>query len=378
MTKILHIYKDYYPVLGGIENHLRTLAEAQAAQGHSVAVMVTSRTRQTHCSEMNGVRIIFAGRLATVASTPLSLALPLQLRRERADIVHLHFPYPMGDLAHRLTGRIRRTVITYHSDIVRQKNLLRFYAPFLRLALARADRIVATSPGYIETSPFLAPQAAKCVVVPYGIHPARFESVDPDRVAALRAPYREPLILFVGQLRYYKGVEFLIRAMPQVLGHLWLVGSDTTTRRDELEALAQTLGITARVTFLGEQDATLPAYFRACDVFALPSIERSEAFGIVQLEAMAAGKPVVSCDVGTGVAWVNQNEITGLVVPPRDPAALAAALNRLTADASLRAQMGTAGRQRVQSEFTVDKMVDRIDKVYQMALEGSSSSVFEH
>ena len=369
MTRILHIYKDYYPVLGGIENHLRTLAEAQAARGHSVTVLVTSRTRQTHQAEMNGVRIIFAGRLATAASTPLSLALPLCLRREPADIAHLHFPYPMGDLAHWLAGRARRTVISYHSDIVRQKNLLRLYAPFLRMALRRADRIVATSPRYIETSPFLAPRAAKCVVVPYGIHPERFEQVDPAQVAALREPYHTPLILFVGQLRYYKGVEFLIRAMPQVAGHAWLIGSDTTTRRTELEALAGSLGVADRVTFLGEQDARLPAYFRACDVFVLPSIERSEAFGIVQLEAMASGKPLVSCDVGTGVAWVNQHEVTGLVVPPRDPAALAAALNRLTADPGLRARLGAAGQQRVRTEFTVEKMVDRIEAVYQAALD---------
>ncbi len=368
MTRILHIYKDYYPVLGGIENHLRTLAEAQAARGHSVAVLVTSRHRQTYQIEMNGVRIIFAGRLATAASTPLSLALPFCLRREQADLIHLHFPYPMGDLAHWLAGRSRPTIITYHSDIVRQKNLLRFYAPLLRRTLERADRIVATSPRYIETSPYLAPRAAKCVVVPYGIHPERFERVDPAQVAALREPYHEPLLLFVGQLRYYKGVEFLIRALPQVRAHAWLIGSDTTTRRAELEALAQTLGVAERVTFLGEQDAKLPAYFRACDVFVLPSIERSEAFGIVQLEAMAAGKPLVSCDVGTGVAWVNQHEITGLVVPPRDPAALAAALNRLIADAALRARLGAAGQQRVHSEFTVGKMVDRIEAVYQTAL----------
>ncbi len=370
MSTLLHIYKDYYPVLGGIENHLRTLAEAQAARGHQVTVLVTSRDGQTHMAEMNGVRVVYAGRLATVASTPLSLALPLCLWREKPDIAHLHFPYPIGDLAHLLASRARRTVITYHSDIVRQKTLLRFYAPWLRLALGRAQRIIATSPRYIETSPFLAPRAAKCVVIPYGIHPERFEAVDPAQVAALRAPYREPLILFVGQLRYYKGVEFLIRAMPQVTGHAWLVGTDTTTRRAELEALAQTLGVADRVTFLGEQDAQLPAYFRACDVFVLPSIERSEAFGIVQLEAMAAGKPVVSSDVGTGVAWVNQHGVTGLVVPPRDPAALATALNRLTADAALRAQLGAAGQQRVRSEFTVGTMVDRIEAVYQAVLAG--------
>jgi rhamnosyl/mannosyltransferase len=363
--RILHLYKDYYPVLGGIENHVKLLAEAQAARGYDVTVLVTSRDQHTRGQWLNGVRVIFAGRLATVASTPLGTELFRLCARETPDIAHLHFPYPWGDLAHTLLGHARKTIISYHSDIVRQKNLLRIYAPFLRRTLAHADRIIATSPRYVETSPFLAPHAAKCTVVPYGIDAARFETANRAQVAQIRNQFGERLVLFVGQLRYYKGVEYLIRAMAKVDGRALIIGSEPTTRRAELEALACEVGVADRVFFLGEKDAELPAFYHACDVFVLPSVERSEAFGIVQLEAMAAGKPVVSCDVDTGVAWVNQDGVTGLVVPPRDVNALASALNRLLPDRDLRERLGTAGRTRVRAEFTMEKMVERIARLYE-------------
>jgi glycosyltransferase involved in cell wall biosynthesis len=364
---ILHVYKDYYPVVGGIENHLRQLAEAQAARGHSVTVLVTGPTWRTRIEQRGGVRVIFAGRLAAVASTPLSLALPLALRRERPDITHLHFPYPVADAAQALFGRARRTVISYHSDIVRrsQKTILRLYAPLLRQTLARADAVIAASPAYIVTSPFLAPIAERCTVIPYGIDPARFEAADPARVAAIRQEYGDRLILFVGHLRYYKGVDYLLEALPQLEARLLLAGDGSAQRRVEVEATARRLGVSERVSFLGRQaEDGLAALYQACDVFALPCTERSEAFGIVQLEAMAAGRPVVSCDVGTGVAWVNQHEVTGLVAPPRDAAQLAAALGRLLGDPALRERMGAAGRERVRQQFTLQRMVERIEALY--------------
>jgi rhamnosyl/mannosyltransferase len=368
-VNILHLYKDYYPVLGGIENHVRLVAEAQAAAGHAVCVLVTSQDRHTHVETIGGVRVVFAGRIATLASTPLSLALPLWLRRERPDIAHLHFPYPVGDAAQQFFGRSRRTVISYHSDIVRQKRVLRFYAPLLRRALARADAVIATSPRYVETSPFLAPLAARCTVIPYGIQVERFAQADPAAVAPVRGQYPGPLVLFVGQLRYYKGVEVLIEAMTRVpAATALLVGGETSTRQAELAALARDCGLGDRLRFLGPQDEALPALYHAADVFVLPSIERSEAFAIVQLEAMAAGRPVVSCDVGTGVAWVNQHQVTGLVVPPRQPAELAAALNTLLADPALRARFGAAGRARVSADFTQARMLADIDALYRRIL----------
>ena len=161
------------------------------------------------------------------------------------------------------------------------------------------------------------------------------------------------------------------RAASHEVRRALLAGSESTWRQAELEQLAAKLGVTERVTFLGQQDG-LPALYQACDVFTLPSSERSEAFGIVQLEAMAAGRPVVSCDVGTGVAWVNQDEVTGLVVPPRDPGRLAAALTRLLDDPQLRTTLGLAGQARVRQAFTHERMVGQIETLYQRVLAAPS------
>ncbi|MCG8350573.1 MAG: glycosyltransferase [Chloroflexales bacterium] len=365
---ILHIYKDYYPILGGIENHLKLLAETQAAHGHQVSVLVTNASRHTRIETINGVRVIFAGRLTTVASTPLSVELLLHLARQQPDIIHLHFPYPLGDVAQRLFGRRGQLVISYHSDIVRQKRLLHFYAPLLWAALARAKRIIATSPRYITTSPFLSRHAAKCSVVPLGIELAAFATADPADVAQIRARFGSPLILFVGRFRYYKGLTYLIQAMAQTPGHALLIGGEATTYRADLEACAHAAGVADRLHFLGQQERHLAAFFHAADLFVLPSIERSEAFGIVQIEAQAAALPIVCTELGTGTSYVTQHGVTGFVVPPADSAALAQAIQVLLANPELARRMGLAGQSRARQEFSHTRMVERIDQVYEAVM----------
>lgn len=361
--RILHVYKDYFPVLGGIENHVKMLAECQAALGHEVSVLVTSRDRHTHVETMNGVRVIYAGRLATISSAPVSLALLGLLARERPDIVHLQFPYPFGELADYLFGQARKTVLTYQSDIVRQKFLRVLYAPMMERVLERVDRILATSPNYVATSTVLSRWKDKCVVVPLGIDPSPF--LTPPSLLYQGGERGGGSLLFVGRLRYYKGLNYLLEALCDLPeARLEIVG--TGPKEAEWKKLAGDLGLSARVDFAGDvPDAELPSHYAACDVFVLPASERSEAFGLVQLEAMAAGKPVVSCDVGTGVAWVNQDGVTGLVVPPRNPGALATALKKLLGDRELARNMGAAGRRRVLSDFTQDTMVERVIGIYE-------------
>jgi rhamnosyl/mannosyltransferase len=366
--KILHIYKDYFPVVGGIENHLRTLAEAQAARGHSVTVLVHSRDRHTHVEMMNGVRVIFAARWLTISSTPVGMALPRLVAHETADIVHLHFPYPWGELANYAAGRAAHSVMTYHSDIVRQKYTRAVYTPLMWRILKRMDRIIATSPNYVASSPVLRRYAEKCAVVPLGIDPAPFEHADPIAARQIRARFEAggPLLLFVGHLRYYKGVGYLIQALPKLReARLLVVGAGPMEQAWREEARGR--NVANRVIFAGAlSDAELPAYYAACDIFVLPASERSEAFGLVQLEAMAAGKPVVSTEIGTGTSFVNVNGETGLVVPARDANALATAIDRLMQDAGLRDRMGAAGKARVKQEFTINRMVDRVMEVYKM------------
>jgi glycosyltransferase involved in cell wall biosynthesis len=379
LMRILHIYKDYHPVFGGIENHMRDLAEAQAARGHHVTVLVTNTTSQTVSELVNGVRVIKTGRQVNVQSAPLSAAFPLALRRETAgaDIAHLHAPYPPGEALNLLLGRARKTVISWHSDIVRQKTLLRFYGPVLKQVIRRADAIIRSSEIYSRTSPWLQGHLDKCVTVPYGIQTARFDAGPESEAtaAALREQWLAgrgspaPLVLLcVGRLRHYKGFDDLIRAMPALPGVIAVIVG-IGPMEVQLRALAAELGVTDRVIFAGEvSDAGLPACYRAADVFVLPSNSRAEAFGIVILEAMASGLPVISTEVGTATSWVNQHGATGFVVPARNPDALAIAVQTLQRDPALRRHMGTAARQRVLDEFTRDRMVQRIEDVYRTVL----------
>jgi glycosyltransferase involved in cell wall biosynthesis len=365
--RILHVYKDYPPVIGGIENHIKTLAEGQAGRGLDVTVLVTNPNCRTVVGEAGGVRLVKAARLAEASSTPLSLAFFAWLRRLDAEVLHLHFPYPPGDVGHLLLARHRRLVISYHSDVVRQRLLLHLYRPVLWRTLASADAIIASSPAYVRTSPFLRNLTDKCRVIPMGIDPDGFASADRDAVGEIRREHGTPLLLFVGRLRYYKGLEYLLQAMAQIPAKLLIVGTGPQERRSR--SLARRLGVTDRVSFLGDvTDAALPSYYHACDVFVLPSSHRSEAFGTVQLEAMAAARPVVSTELGTGTSYVNQNGLTGLVVHPRSPDALAGAINGLLADPGRRRTMGVAGRQRVQAEFSRDLMVERTIELYGQVL----------
>lgn len=358
--KILHIYKDYPPILGGIENHVRLLAEGQAAAGHDVTALVTNPAglRSTENVE-NGVHVVRAGRLATVASTPLTLALPWRLLRQQPDIVHLHFPYPVGEISQWLLRRGRRTVLSYHSDIVRQASILRFYRPILARVLSWVDAIVIGSPP-MRASAYLASHQAKSHLIPYGIPLERF-SQPPS--APRPASDDQFTLLFVGRLRYYKGLDTLIRALPQIPARLRIVG--VGPMETEWKALAQEIGVAGRIEWLGEaSDEALPGLYQQADLFVLPASHSSEAFGLVQVEAMAAGLPVVCTELGTGTTYVNINDVTGLVTPPRDPDALATAINSLIADPVHRAALGRAAQNRVHQEFALDVMVDRMLSLY--------------
>jgi rhamnosyl/mannosyltransferase len=267
-------------------------------------------------------------------------------------------------------------VLTYHSDIVRQKVLVGAYAPLLRRVLDRVDLIIASSPDMVEHSEYLAPVASKCRVVPFGIHVERFAAT-PERTAraaGLRAqatPSRgaRPVVLFVGRLVYYKGADVLVRAMADVDADLVMIGSGPL--RSSLDGLVTSLGIADRVRFtdaIGHEG--LAAWYHAADVLCLPSVARSEAFGLVQLEAHAAGTPVVSTRLTTGVPFVNQHGVTGLTVPPGNVSALAGALRTLTTDEALRARLGAQAAERVARDFTTARMVADTRAVYHEARKG--------
>ncbi len=361
--RIVLVYKDYYPVVGGIENTVRLLArELSQREGFEVSVLTTSTGPMTERQTVDGVEVVRAGRQLKSASTPISWQLFTEMRRLRADVVHLHFPYPWGELAYMLAGR-GKMVLTYHSDIVKQQGLLRLYEPFLWRVLERAEFIVATSPNYVESSPYLRQFRDKCVIIPCGIDLARFDTVDQARVERLRARWDSRVVLFVGVFRYYKGLPYIIEAMKDVKARLVLVGAGPL--ESELRALVADRGLDSKVVFAGRvADEELPAYYQAADVYVLPASHRSEALGLSLIEAMACGRPVISTELGTGTSYVNVHGVTGLVVPPADPKALASAMNQLLADEELRRTFGEASRRRAQDLFSKEAMVEGMVRLY--------------
>ena len=375
--RITMLNKYYPPHLGGIEFHMRDLAEALAARDDTQVRAIVSNDEDSRAEEtMNGVEVVRLPRWREYSSTPIVPTMTSAIRAEAAgdpapDLFHLHFPYPWGEVSWLRAKTDTPTVLTYHSDIVRQKGALELYKPFLRRALDRVDLVIASSPNMVEHSPYLSAVSHKCRVVPFGIDVDAFAETPAlaKRAAELRKPHGErPIILFVGRLIYYKGADVLVRAMASVPeADLVIIGSGPL--ESELREIAVANQMADRVTFLGGQPFDeLVAWYHAADVFALPSTARSEAFGLVQLEAHATGTPVVSTTLTTGVPFANQDGETGLTVPPGDVEALAEALRTLVTDVELRTDLGHRALERVRTGFTIERMVDDTLAVYREAL----------
>jgi glycosyltransferase involved in cell wall biosynthesis len=359
--RVLQVGKFYPPHRGGMESHLHALC-GQLRGSVDVEVLVSSDTRKTVEEVLDSVKVTRVGTLFDFAAAPVCPESVRRIRDSRADLVHIHWPHPTALLAYLASGHKGRLVITYHSDIVRQKVMAKLFWPVLRRALERADAIIAASPNYVESSPVLRRFESKCRVIPFGIPLAQFDRFDPEEVARIRARFGPRIVLGVGRLIYYKGFEHLVRAMKRVDAHLLVVGEGPL--RGALETEAERAGVSDRVTFLGHVEDVVP-YYHAADVFVLSSVARSEAFGIVQLEAMACRKPVVNTRLDSGVTFVSVAGLTGLTVPPGDCDALAEALNKLLEDSALRARYGRAARLRVEREFDLEVMGRRTLRLYE-------------
>jgi glycosyltransferase involved in cell wall biosynthesis len=366
--RVLQLGKYYYPYMGGIENHLYLLCN-ELKHEVDLDVLVCNARRASTTDSVEGVNVRRCFELAKLASASICPTMPLELSRREYDVVHFHFPHPMGVMSYQLARHSHRhaVVVTYHSDIVRQVNLLKAYRPFMDRLLARADAILCTSPDYMEGSDALGRLRHKCHVVPYGINTSQFEPSEAIRREArsIRARFGDrPLVLAVGRLIYYKGFEYVIRAMREVDAELAIVGEGPL--RSSLEAIAREMAIAHRVHFIGEvHNLALAPWYHACDVYALPSIARSEAFAIVQLEAMVCGKPVVNTAIPrSGVPFVSRGGESGLTVPPADSQSFGRALRTILADEGLARRMGEAGQARVKREFSKEVMAGRVKEIY--------------
>ncbi len=361
--RVVHIGKYYPPVLGGIETHLRNLAVGLRDRV-DLTVLVANSGRATVHEQPEGVDLVRLGQVLQVASAPIVRGIRRELLAARPDVVHLHHPNPFATIAW-LSRPIGKLVISYHGDTVRQKFLGPLFLPVLHRALRRSSAVIAATRNHVEMSPVLSGYADRSHIVPYGIDMERFESADAAEVHEIRGRYGDRIVLALGRLVYYKGFEVLIRAMSRVDGHLVIIGEGPLQR--ELEELVRSTGQQAKINILGAVEH-IAAWYHAASVFVLPSIAKSEAFGIVQLEAMAARTPVINTSLPSGVPLVSLDGETGLTVPPGDVEALAAAISSLLDDEPLRRKFGKAGHERVRTGFTTSAMVDATIGVYEKVL----------
>lgn len=371
--KVVQTNKAYYPKVGGIETTITNLSEGLVKDYNVLVKVLTCNDQRTVnyvTKRLNGVDIIYLPTFGFVASLPISAAYMKSLSKLDGDILHVHEPFPWADLSYVFSSKIRKNfshlVVSWHSDIVRQKWALSFYRPYIHKFLKLADKILVSNANLIEYSEYLPEYKSKCEVIPLG---AKLDWVNnssnrSDRVKKIKSEYASPLVLFVGRLVYYKGIQYLIDAINQVPDvSLVIIGSGPLKK--ELLNQIRKLNLEKRINILPEVDEeTLHSFYEACDIFVLPSVEKSETYGIVQIEAMACGKPVICTELKTGTTFINQQGTTGLVVPPRDSKALSEAINNLANNVSLRDELGKNARQRALNELTAKKMVERTYKVY--------------
>ena len=364
--RVLHFYKTYYPdSVGGIEQVIRQLCVGTTRLGVTNTVLSLSRQKDLAPFEFDGHTVHRVPLNFEIASNACSLAALGALARmaDEADVVHYHFPWPFMDMAHFVSRVKKPTVVSYHSDIVRQKHLLRLYQPLKHRFLRSVDSIVAASPNYLASSSVLARYPNKTRVITDGLDKTTYPVAEPCRLAHWRARVGPKFFLFVGVLRYYKGLHILLEAAKGLDYPIVIVG--TGPEEQALKEQAARLGL-KHVIFTGALDeADKTALLTLCYAVAFPSHLRSEAFGISLLEGAMYGKAMISCEIGTGTTYVNLDGETGLATPPSDPQALRTAMRTLWENPDLTRRMGLRAEARYHELFTSEKMAADYTSLYQ-------------
>ena len=373
----------FFPLRGGVEKVMFALTEGLSGRGVDCD-MLCAKFRRVPFDEEDIPRSSRQGRLEVLtlgphgrvlcarawfkaAATMIAPYMIAWLRRHcnEYDIIHIHHPDPMAGLALRLSGYRGEVVLHWHSDIVSQRFFLRLYGPLQRWLIGRSRFVVGTTPVYVEQSPYLQGAKDKLACIPIGCHAL---SCPQEAAAAFRRRFPAPYLVFsMGRLVPYKGFEYLVSAMEHLDGNYHLLLGGDGPMRAEMEKLIEEKGLQDRVSLAGYiEPETVPLCFAGADVFVMSSVMKSEAFGIVQIEAMSCGTPVVTTDVpGSGMSWVNAHGESGLVVSPRDPGALADAIRRICEDPDQYARFARGARSRHERLFSYNVMIDKTLQLYE-------------
>lgn len=363
--RVLQVYRTYFPESqGGLEEVIRQICSAATQRGHQCSVFTLADEPIPHMLARREASVYREKRHLEIASCSISLGArrTFSALLQNVDLVHYHFPWPFADVLH-LTSRKRKpALLTYHSDIVRQRLFGQLYRPLMHRFLSSMDSIVCTSPNYLATSPVLQRYAAKVHVVPIGLDEATYPHISDTQLEATRRTYGSDFFLFVGVLRYYKGLHILLDAMEKAPYRLVIAGAGPMERK--LHAQARRLGLN-NVTFTGfVSDQVKLALFRLCRAVVLPSYLRSEAFGVALLEGAMLARALISTEVGSGTSYVNAHMKTGLVVAPGSAGALRDAMDFLYLNPVQATVMGEEARRRYELLFTGQRMGERYLNIY--------------
>ena len=376
--KILQFGKFYPPDVGGIETAIYNITEELNKKGIKCDVLCSNSKREykKEIIDRGSYKYIVYrtksyGKIASTSITP-QMIFKLKEIIDNYDIIHLHHPDPMANFALFLVNpKKQKIVIHWHSDIIRQKFALKFYRPLLNWMLKKADVIIGSSTKYIEESEQLKKFKNKCVPIPYGIKKENLK-INEEKIKEIKKKFENKKIIFsLGRFIYYKGFEYLIESSKYLPDDYVIVIGGEGKLKEKYEKLIMNNNLLNKVFLIGKIPQThLGSYYKACDLFCLPSIEKSEAFGLVIVEAMSFGKPIVATNIkGSGVSWVNQNGVTGLNVEPKNPKALADAIRFICENPEIYIKMSKNALKRFEEEFTIEKEILRILEIYNKLLE---------
>lgn len=367
--KVLHFYKTYFPdTIGGTETVINQIARGTATLGVTAEVLTLSPTKVDRTVEVDGHLVHRCRSNFEISSTPFSLSAFLRFRQlaKEADIIHYHFPYPFTDILH-LVSRINKpTLVSYHSDIIKQKYLVKLYRPLERYFLSSVDHIVAASPNYLKSSVVLAELNHKTSIIAYGLDKSSYPTAPAEKLKYWKKMFDPRFFLFVGVLRYYKGLHILIEAARDSGYPIVIVGAGPIEQ--ELKKQVKQLGV-KNIHFVGHQpEEDKVALLELCYAVVFPSHLRSEAFGISLLEGAMYGKPLISSEIGTGTTYINIDKETGVVVPPSDPSSLRQAMDYLWNNPEEAAAMGKRAEARYWEFFTTGEMARSYVALYKELL----------
>lgn len=363
--KVLHFFKTYLPdTVGGIEQVINQVARGTANLGVTTEVLTLSPAVGDRTIEVDGHLVHRCRSNFEVASTPFSISAFFRFRQlaKEADIIHYHFPYPFADVLHFATRINKPSLVSYHSDIIKQKHLLKFYKPLQHQFLNSVDHIVAASPNYLESSKILGEFKYKTSVIPYGLDKSSYPAPSIEKIKFWEEQFGTRFFLFIGVLRYYKGLHILVEAARNSDYPIVILGSGPVEK--ELKQQAEKLGV-SNIHFVGRQsEEDKVALLELCYAVVFPSHLRSEAFGISLLEGAMYGKPLISSEIGTGTTYINIDKETGVVVPPSDSDALRQAMDYLWDNPEEAADMGKRAEARYWKLFAAEKMAQSYVDLY--------------